>query len=126
MNSNSPLELFTAGYITALLWSSSVTGPDGEDMNADEFELSAAGADLCRADCLAFYQRHGADVDAAAQVYGYDQAGHDFALTRNRHGAGYWDGDLPHELGERLTRAAEHTGQCNAYLGDDGLIYFWG
>ena len=123
MSNNSPLDRFTAGYITALLWSSMVTCDDGEDHNADEFELSTAGADRCRADCLAFYQRHGADVDAAAQVYGYDHAGHDFALTRNGHGAGYWDGDLPQELGERLTDAAKECGECSPYLGDDELIY---
>ena len=43
-------------------------------------------------------------------------------LTRNRHGAGFWDrghGDK----GKRLTDAAHAYGSSDAYLGDDGLLY---
>jgi hypothetical protein len=115
--------LFTQGYITALLWSSVVTDSAGEDFSADAFEISPAAADTCRADCEAFFQANAADIHAAAQVYGYEHAGHDFALTRNGHGAGYWDGDLPDDLGERLTEAAKRCGELSPYLGDDDLIH---
>ena len=50
-------------------------------------------------------------------------AGHDFWLTRNRHGAGFWDGDLPEDIGEKLTSASKAFGEFNLYIGDDGLIY---
>lgn len=121
MNTN--LDIFTAGYVTALLWSSVVIDSNGEDKNAEDFEISTAAADRCRADCAAFYRDHAADIDAAATVYGYDHAGHDFALTRNRHGAGFWDGDLPAALGDRLTEAAQACGECELYLGDDQTIH---
>lgn len=117
------LEKFTAGYIAALLWSSAVQSPDGEDANADEFEISTAAADRCRADCLHFCTRNADAVSEASQLYGADHAGHDFALTRNGHGAGYWDGDLPAALGEVLSAAAQAAGPCEVYLGDDGLVY---
>jgi hypothetical protein len=46
---------------------------------------------------------------------GYDlsQAGHDFWLTRQGHGAGFWDKGME-ELGEQLTAIAEAYGSyCN-------------
>ncbi len=39
------------------------------------------------------------------------------------HGAGFWDGDLPDELANRLTTASEKAGEVCAYIGDDKLIY---
>ena len=50
------------------------------------------------------------------------QAGHDFWLTRNGHGAGFWDRGLG-ERGDRLTNAAHVYGACDLYLGDDGFVY---
>lgn len=123
---------FLRGYVAALLWSSS-DDVDGETVNLDQYETSTAADDHCRAACLAFFEANRADIDAAALAYdrsgsdgadtGYDYAGHDFALTRNGHGAGYWDGDLPEELGARLTAAAQAVGECWPYLGDDGAVY---
>ncbi len=52
-----------------------------------------------------------------------DQVAHDFWLTRNRHGAGFWDGDYSEPAGSILTAIAHAFGECNLYLGDDGLIY---
>jgi hypothetical protein len=48
-------------------------------------------------------------------------AGHDFWLTRNGHGAGFWDRGLG-ELGDALTQAAKSFGQCDLYVTDDGAI----
>ena len=46
---------------------------------------------------------------------------HDFWLTRNGHGAGFWDGDYC--FGEELTNLAKAFGEVNLYVGDDGKIY---
>lgn len=51
-----------------------------------------------------------------------EKSGHDFLLTRNRHGAGYWDRGLG-EIGRKLTEAAHTFGSCDLYVGDDGEIY---
>jgi hypothetical protein len=48
---------------------------------------------------------------------------HDFWLTRNRHGSGFWDGDYPSDIGEKLTKLALQYGECHLFM-DDGLIYF--
>lgn len=111
---------FTDGYIQALLWCSVVI-IDGEWTNADNFELSTAGADKCRADCLAFCNANARLLDLATNGYrGYDasQAGHDFALTRNGHGSGYWDSVIPKRVREALTAAAQACGEIHLYEND--------
>ncbi len=51
-------------------------------------------------------------------------AGHDFLLTRNRHGAGFWEtSDWMEAAGKKLTAAAHAAGECNLYIGDDNRIY---
>lgn len=70
---------------------------------------------------LTFSVKFEQDPDAGAP---WDNSeGHDFWLTRAGHGAGFWDGDLPEELGERLTQASKAAGNREPYIGDDGLIY---
>jgi hypothetical protein len=48
---------------------------------------------------------------------------HDFWLTRNHHGAGFWDGDYPEPLATKLTELAHSFGEQNLYVGDDGKFY---
>ncbi len=50
-------------------------------------------------------------------------AGHDFWLTRNRHGAGFWDGDYPEPAASQLTKASHNYGEVSLYVGDDNLIH---
>lgn len=50
------------------------------------------------------------------------QIGHDFWLTRNGHGAGFWDRGLG-AIGDALTKASKSFGGSDLYVGDDGLIY---
>ena len=49
---------------------------------------------------------------------------HDYILTRNHHGAGFWDGDWDKSVGEIFTTAAHLHPEIEAYVGDDNLIYF--
>ena len=51
-----------------------------------------------------------------------ERLGHDFWLTRNGHGAGFWDRGLG-ELGQKLTEATKTFGTSDLYIGDDGKIY---
>lgn len=52
-----------------------------------------------------------------------DQAEHDFWLTRNGHGAGFWDGSWEDETGRRLTEISKSFGEFYLYVGDDGMIH---
>jgi len=55
-----------------------------------------------------------------------EQIGHDLWLTRNGHGAGFWDRpDLYGEdLAQRLTEYSKAAGSVDVYAGDDGELYF--
>jgi hypothetical protein len=57
----------------------------------------------------------------------YSQVGHDFWLTRNRHGAGFWDRPKFYggqENADKLTEIAQEFGEVDSYIGDDGYFYF--
>jgi hypothetical protein len=78
-------------------------------------------------DCTKF-QRENEDVLREAcksGEYNMMNAGHDFWLTRNGHGAGFWDGDLPDALGDKLADEAHAYGVQSPYEGDDHLLYFY-
>lgn len=111
------MNTFTEAYVRCALWSS--TNGDGTPLDADHsVEDIDPGTmqhmiDDCEKFCTGF-ARHW-DDDA--------RAGHHFWLTRNRHGAGFWDGDYSDTVGTLLTDAAHAFGEFDLYVGDDGLIY---
>ena len=117
------LDEFTQGYLECALWSSTdQTRDDGGDPLDDNYSPEdIAPASLARmvADCAQFQAENETDLSAGDD----GRAGHDFWLTRNGHGAGFWDGDWPEEIGERLTRACKAYGSCDLIVGDDGLIH---
>jgi len=52
------------------------------------------------------------------------QTEHDFILTANGHGAGFWEkSDWPEEVGSILDKLARKYGEIHADVGDDGNIY---
>lgn len=120
------LDAFTQGYVTAALWTGN-TENDPEGNGGDDFESADLDADDIDRDTLAAMVVQCADFQAAnaadlAEHSNPHQAGVDFWLTRNGHGAGFWDRGLG-ALGDRLTAASHTYGECSLYLGDDGLIY---
>lgn len=116
------MDNFTRSYITAALWSSMDNADDqgGEPLDANYGLSDIAPETMAKIveDCQAFQRDNAADIGSD-----FDQAGHDFWLTRNHHGAGFWDGDWPKEIGERLTAASHAFGEVDLYVGDDGFIY---
>lgn len=54
--------------------------------------------------------------------YSDGRAGHDFWLTRNGHGAGFWDRGL-RSIGTQLTRLSKYFGSVGLYRGDDGKVW---
>ncbi len=106
-------------YEKTLAWSSVVVvGPDGSDesemVEADSLdaEFSTDAKATIREDVHDFLSSNKALINEAGRIqpgYNLDQAMHDFALTRNGHGAGFWDRGLG-EVGARLTEAAKVYG----------------
>lgn len=115
---------FFQAYLTCALWSS--TCDDGEPL---DYQYTTEDlSDDCHAsmfeDCINFFTANNTLLSHAIEKYdySYSQAGHDFWLTRNGHGAGFWDRGL-NDLGDKLTLAAKSYGSCDLYVGDDGKIY---
>lgn len=111
-------EKFLASYIETAFWSS--TDENGTALDSLDAELSAEARERMQRDCAQFSQRITGLIDPFTSEY---PIAHDFWLTRNRHGAGFWDGDYPKELGKQLTDIAHGFGECDLYIGDDGLLY---
>ena len=116
------LDTFTTAYIECALWSTNdESTPEGGDPLDNKYgaeDLAPECLNQIKEDCEAFQRDHAADIASDLVL-----AGHDFWLTRNGHGAGFWDGDWPKEVGERLTEASRVYGEVNLYVGDDGKIY---
>jgi hypothetical protein len=114
-------------YIECALWASThfedENDANGTPMDQVDAELSDKARTQMESDCANF-------MDCCAEMIGdewhagqtFEQIGHDFWLTRNGHGAGFWDRGLG-ELGDKLSDAAKTFGSCDLYVGDDGMIY---
>jgi hypothetical protein len=116
------LDRFEQSYIEAAMWT--LTGNEGESLDyLGLHDIARATLAAARADCAAFREAAGTLLDDADDT----QAGHDFWLTRNWHGAGFWDRSpdtYPNDPeGEKLTEIAHTFGEADWYLGDDGEVY---
>ena len=119
-------------YIITALWSSTDEQPDGnggppmDDKYGPE-DLAPETIETMRAEIADFV----AHAPADARAYGIDelgtgQIGHDLWLTRNRHGAGFWDrfaAGTGESFGRELTELAHSYGESYLYAGDDGKVY---
>jgi len=54
----------------------------------------------------------------------WDYAAHDFILTRNGHGTGFWDGNWHEPWGSKLTELAKSFGEVNCYVDEDDDLVF--
>jgi hypothetical protein len=109
------LESFIDGYIECALWADcwpAENDTDGESGGREHLELRDGVREAMAVDCIDFYNHNLADLaDYTMQGRPMDHAGHDFWLTRNGHGAGFWDRGLG-AVGDRLTRAAKVYGDA--------------
>lgn len=124
---NRQLDEFTVAYLVAALWSTD----DNEqplDANYELTDISEQTLDKAIADCTKFQTENAQLLAQAYEKYVCTDgsspvayAGHDFWLTRNKHGCGYWDRNLD-EIGGKLTDAADKYGEIYLYAAD-GEIY---
>ena len=147
------LDAFEKGYIEAMFFTNGDIGDEREDLLNDlgVERLTRAAVKSIKADCAQF-QKAAAPLLALAlaSMSGYceEQAGRDFWLTRQGHGAGFWgrgelsvdvgkmpDGELitgceaeeagaklQGSLGDLLTVAAKAQGEVHPYVAR-GWIY---
>ncbi len=110
------LDQFTIGYLECALWSS--TDDTGRPLD-DRYEiqhLTRKALVECMNDCRDFQAEQ---ADVLAQAGSPARNGHDFWLTRNRHGAGFWDRGYSRDVSDTLTTASHVYGSVDlrAYKG---------
>lgn len=119
-------------FWSGLDWSAVDRGEDNPeplDLNYGPDDLAREAYEQLRDEVLDFLGYADADdLNLWTRELGVEQIGHDFCLTRNGHGAGFWDrfygADDPRtEAGERLANAAASFGSSDLYVGDDGKVY---
>jgi len=115
------VDRFFHAYLEAALWSSSdqsdESGGRPMDENYSPEDIPQDVRDGLKAECVEFITANQADLEYWLDEWpqeGPERAGHDFWLTRNGHGAGFWDRMAPgteaHRAGKRLTEASEEYG----------------
>lgn len=142
----------TIAYLETVLWAETVNLPVAEDelvdgfMDVDEdhvlhgieecepldrhFNVDDFDAESLRkaeSDCDEFFKRLEANglTEATAECADDDQVVHDFWLTRNGHGAGFWDGDydgFEENLGDNLTALSKEFGEQWVMVNEDGSV----
>ena len=124
------MDTFTRAYVKTALWSSNDGDDEPLDANYGIDDIDPDTLSKRVADCAAFQARHYDLIVAEGSCLrcgpDYDEvghAGHDFWLTRNGHGAGFWDGDWSKVAGTILDNAAKAYPEIDLYVGDDGKIH---
>lgn len=112
----------TKHYLICALWSS--TNDAGEPLDNDYSieDIAESAVESAEKDISDFLQLLDAENILWEESMSEEQFGHDFWLTRNRHGAGFWDRGLK-DLGKKLTEWAHSYGSSDMYVGDDGKVY---
>ena len=131
-------EDFMRGYVEAMLWANTFVERPGEEGESDDVRYWFQGPGRWWEDTPVYLVDAEAFWECFAYVilsldYGGRRceywnravlAGHDFALTRNGHGAGFWDRGLG-ETGDMLTDECKPYGEHNVILAvdeDDNII----
>ncbi len=115
------IDEFTHAYLVCALWSSHESDEKGNvignlDDKYDVDDIAPASLATMIQECKEFQEQN---AELLSQAGSSEQNGHDFWLTRNGHGAGFWDRGYPKDLGDALTKAAKSFGECylEAYEG---------
>lgn len=115
----SELACMSRAYVETACWVG-IINEQGEEVSFDNLDISLETKLEILSDCLDFLQANYSELKKCG--LGWDQIGHDFFLTRNGHGAGFWDRGLG-AIGEVLSNAAETHGNVSFYFADNGKVY---
>lgn len=123
-------DVFIRSYLETALWSSTMM-PEDDDVSDLSYFSHGCDVDDCsletvigaKRDCDGFRESNDVDLDATGDDCGRN--GHNFWLSRNGHGAGFFD--RCDDVGTRLQDDARACGEVNLYhVGDadcDAIVY---
>ena len=113
------LNPFTQGYIDAIFFLDA--GPDNPEFEGLGFgDLAPETLTKIVTDCASFEMLHSRLLEQAGTP---EQNGHDFWMTRNGYGTGFWDRGYPREIGCALTVAAGPYCVLRLVKGDNDFLY---
>lgn len=110
------IDKVVAAYLECAIWlgiTEDETPYDDAGFKVDNIDPESR--QQAREDCARFCREN--ESDLLLSELDDEQIGHDFWLTRNGHGAGFWS-RVDGIIGDRLSEACEKIGE--AYLWDDG------
>lgn len=115
-------------YLVTALWSSGDDKGEPLDQKVGVSDISDESLKKADRDCKAFYDKAeiilGKNGDEITSL-DPESIGHDFWLSRNGHGAGFFDAEyLDDEMQDALQELARSFGQVDPVIGDDGVVYF--
>ncbi len=123
------LNEFILGYVTCAIWASIGDDEQPLDEKYNSDDLAPETRKAMETDCEKFIAENETALGDYAEIIGShpeytesEKAGHDFWLTRNGHGTGFWDRGIG-ETGDKLTEASTGFGEVDLYVGDDGKLY---
>lgn len=122
------IDLITKHYLICALWSSSDDDGAPLDQGRDLDDIAEETKAKAREDVTDFLGLLEREEVVWSDHWTLEQFGHDFWLTRNGHGAGFWDrygvnNESGHAMGKTLDKWAETMGSVDFYVGDDGKVH---
>ena len=116
---------FITAYIEAAFWSS-IDHETGRSFDSLDLDLDAASRQKMVDDCQKFiaYMYDYDLTDSCLTRYSvWKQAGHDFWLTRNNHGAGFWEtSDWEESAGKLLTSFSHCFPECHLFVDGNKVV----
>lgn len=121
---------FIYGYLECALWASPCDDNNNElDSEYSLEDLTSDALTEIVTECNEWITANRALLDEALDELPDREAsqhGHDLFLTRNRHGAGFWDRGYSSELSEKLTNVSHDAGSRFLWGDNETLSYMRG
>ncbi len=114
------LDLFLQSYADCALFASCGDDMMPLDRKYSVQNIAPDSIERMEKDCNDFFVANNLGQMSNREIM---RAGHDFWLTRNNHGAGFWDGDWPEPQAAFLTASSHSFGTSDLYVGDDGCLH---
>jgi len=108
-------------YVIAALWSSTDDDGDALDSLYSFDDVDSNTLTKMRVDIAKFINENDEAIKESGMTD--EQLGHDLWLTRNGHGAGFWDRGYEKEIGDKLSDAARAMKGTDLYVGDDNKVH---